>query len=177
MRVVHLSVLALALAAAGATAAQARTRDIETSWGKPGVSMTQYRLDAGVCAAKAMTLDISNTNAAQQLVKASDALDRAYSHYSLYLPSANGGIMAGNPWNEVARVRDMYAVDDTLEQVRAIQYQALNDCLTERGYRQFRLTEEQRRLVKKLRLGSDKRRAFLHMLASNPEVLTRQPIS
>ena len=51
---------------------------------------------------------------------------------------------------------------------------ALERCLREHGYRKFKLTSEQRHRLSKLRVGSDARHAYLHSLASDPEVLTRQ---
>lgn len=173
MRILHLSVLAAALAGAGA---EARTRDIEASWGKPGVSMTDYRLDAGVCAAKAISVDVADTSAARQLVKASRALDNAYSTAWMYNPPAAGGIWFGSPWQEVRRIQDTFAVDESLDEIRALQLAALRSCLTQRGYRQFALTPEQRQRLKRLALGSEKRRAYLHGLASDPQILAGQGI-
>ena len=53
-------------------------------------------------------------------------------------------------------------------------HRAVVACLRERGYRQFRLTDDQRRQLRRLRHGTDERRAFLHSLASNPRVLEAQ---
>lgn len=175
MRLVNLAIGALAAAAAGAATAQTH-RDIETSWGKAGVSLTQYRLDAGVCAAEAISLDVSATPAAKRMVLASRALDTAYSTAWMYNPSAAGGNYLGNPWHEVARVRGMYRVEENFEQVRGLQLTALADCLSGRGYRRFRLTDEQRRQVRRLPMGSQRRRAFLHGLASDADVLARQAL-
>jgi hypothetical protein len=170
----HHSLAILVLAAASATAAQGSTRDSEVSWGKPGVSLTQYRLDAGVCAAQAISLDISETPAARQMVKASRALDNIYSNAWMYYPPAAGGIQFGSPWREAQRIVESPAVVDSFEQIRATQIAKLRLCLSERGYRQFRLTEDQRENLRKLSIGSEKRRLFLHGLGSNAAVLARQ---
>jgi hypothetical protein len=45
------------------------------------------------------------------------------------------------------------------------------DCLVQRGYSKFTLTDEQRRALRRLKPGSDQRRAYLHALASDPLVL------
>ena len=172
MRLLCLPVLAAA--ALAATAAEARTRDIATSWGKPGVEMTQYRLDAGVCAAHATNTDLRGTPQAQTLVKASRLLDNAYETASMYNPPAAGGILMGTPWVEVARIHRSLRVGQTLGEVRANLTEVLHGCLEERGYRRFALTDQQRKRVKKLGLGSKKRRAYLHSLARDPEVLARQ---
>jgi hypothetical protein len=47
-------------------------------------------------------------------------------------------------------------------------------CLMQRGYSKFRLTDEQRKRLSKLRAGSDERRAYLYGLASDPAVLQSQ---
>ena len=94
MRLVRLTIFALACSAAGTTVAWGASRDIETSWGKAGVSLTQYRLDGGVCAARAITLDISGTPAAQRMVLASRAIDNAYASAWMYYPSASDGPVA-----------------------------------------------------------------------------------
>ena len=52
----------------------------------------------------------------------------------------------------------------------------VEDCLRERGYVQFRLTDDQREMLSKLDRGSDERREFLYSLASNPEVLNAQAL-
>jgi hypothetical protein len=53
----------------------------------------------------------------------------------------------------------------------------VEDCLKERGYVEFRLTDEQREMLSHLDRGSDERREFLHSLASNPEVLEAQALT
>ena len=148
-----------ALLATIASGANAGSRDIETSWGKAGVSLTQYRLDAGVCAARAISLDLTGTPEAEQMVKASRALDTAYSTAWMYHMPASGGMVFGSPSAEVQRVRDTSAVDATLEEIRQKQVSVLHDCLKERGYRQFVLTPDQRARLKRLSLGSEKRRS------------------
>jgi hypothetical protein len=144
------------------------------SWGKAGVSMTQYRLDAGVCAARAISKDVSATPAAERMVLASRALDNAYAMAWMYYPSASQGGMMGNPWREVQNVSRAFRVEDNIAEIRNLQYDTLAACLTELGYVRFRLTDAQRDRLRHLPLGSAKRRAFLHALASDPAVLVRQ---
>src|SRR4030095_2421739 len=43
-----------------------------------------------------------------------------------------------------------------------------DSCLISRGYSKFALTTEQRHQLKKLKVGSDERHAYLFRLASNP---------
>ena len=52
----------------------------------------------------------------------------------------------------------------------------LEDCLTMRGYVKFELTDEQDRHLDRLEAGSDARRAYLHSLASDPDILMAQAV-
>ncbi len=50
-------------------------------------------------------------------------------------------------------------------------------CLASLGYTKFRLTDEQRHRLRKLKFGSDERRVYLYNLGSNPMVLQTQSIA
>ena len=65
--------------------------------------------------------------------------------------------------------RNFLKVGDMLEA-------AVERCLTARGYHKFKLTSGQQRHLRKLPLGSDARHAYLHSLASDPDVLKRQAV-
>lgn len=169
-----LSVCAATLAMAAATGAGAASRDIATSWGKPGVSLYDYHVDASICANEAVSTDISSTPAARRLVKASRALDNAYSAGWMVAATSYGSQVSGGVGRSTQSIHDAFRVDQSLDQIRDIQVQVLNGCLKGLGYRQFALTAEQRARLKKLALKSAKRRAYLHSLASDPAVLSRQ---
>ena len=159
--------------------ATAATRDIQTSWGKPGVSFAEYRTDANICAAGAMQIDISGTDAAQRAVDASRKLDTLYGMGSNWGFSVwpGGGFIGGGPnVNAIEHLRNSYRVKDTLAEIKDWQLQVLHGCLRGLGYRQFVLTPDQRAALKRLPLRSDRRHGFLYSLASNPMVLSRQAI-
>jgi hypothetical protein len=156
-------------------AAASPTRDIEKSWGKPGVSPGEYHLDASICASEAMAMDISQTAPAKRLAKASRELDTIYETASMYNPGA-AGISFGNPYHQVPSVLQAYRVDESFKEIRKWQIAVLEGCLKGLGYRQFALTEDQRRRLKKLPLRTDRRRAYLHSLARDPLVLSRQGV-
>jgi len=158
-----------------AAPAHCKTRDIETSWGKPGVSFAEYHQDASLCAAGAVSMDVSGTAPAQRLVKASQRLDTIYETASMYNPGA-AGLFFGNPYHEVPSVLKAYQVEQSMRQIHAWQVAVLEGCLRGLGYRKFALTPSQRSMLKRLPLRSEKRRAFLHGLASNPAVLASQAI-
>ena len=167
-----LILLVLGLSAAAASAGPPP----QTSWGKPGVSMFQYRLDSTGCIVQAINHDIAATPQAQQLVKASRALDAAHNSAWLNNPSFDGGTYWGNPGLDIRRTMDTLRVDDQFTALERLQHEVLTDCLESRGYRQFRLTPDQQARLKKLRHGSDGRRAFLHSLGSDPQVLASQGV-
>jgi hypothetical protein len=69
-----------------------------------------------------------------------------------------------------------YRVDQQFADIADLQYRSLDTCFAARGYRQFRLTAEQETRLRHLRRGSEQRRAYLHSLGSDPEILNRQAI-
>lgn len=167
----------IALVTASATA-NAASRDIQTSWGKPGVSFAEYRTDANICAAGAMQIDISGTDAARRAVDASRKLDTLYGMGSSYGFSVwpGGGFIGGPNVNAIEHLRNSYRVKETLAEIKDWQLQVLHGCLRGLGYRQFALTPEQRAALRRLPLRSERRQSFLHGLGSSPAVLSRQAI-
>jgi hypothetical protein len=155
----RVSTLLLAVAVAG-TALPAPAADRSgVTWGKPNVSLADYRGDAIACARQAAAVDVSGTEAAKVLITASTRIDNA----------SNPAEIA----DDVAAARP----DRQFKEVSDIQHRALADCLTSHGYQRFRLTAAQRKHLAKLPTGSDVRRAFLHHLASDPDVLAAQTVS
>ena len=69
-----------------------------------------------------------------------------------------------------------YRPDRQFEAIEDIQQQTLNSCLTQRGYHQFRLTDSQRQELRRLDRGTEERRAYLHSLAADAEVLRQQSL-
>jgi hypothetical protein len=128
------------------------------SWGKPGVSLADYRGDAVDCGRQAAALDVAGSNPAEALVLASRMIDNA--------PDAATAIDAmriASPERNFLKVGDMLQAE-------------LERCLAGRGYHRFKLTSVQRHKLAKLPIGSDARHAYLHSLASNPDVLARQAV-
>jgi hypothetical protein len=68
------------------------------------------------------------------------------------------------------------APDRQFEAIEDIQQQTLDTCLTQRGYHQFRLTDSQRQELRRLDRGTEERRAYLHSLAADAEVLRQQSL-
>ena len=164
-----LATVAFALAPAPASAAE----PFET-WGKAGVSFEEYRSDAILCARHAVAMDISETEAAQTMVAASQSVDNAASGAWITSPSQTDQATSISPNLDINRTASAYRADRQFRALSDLQYETLASCLRQLGYRQFRLTREQQRELRRLRRGSDERRNYLHGLASSPEVLERQ---
>lgn len=155
MIIVACSIALLAAAPAGAKLVSA---GFGKSWGKPGVSLEQYRADAVACGRQAASLDLSWSNPARALVLASRLIDNAAD-----IQAAGDALRIASPERNVAKAGDLI-------------HSALDHCLVEHGYRQFRLTGEQRHRLAKLPTGSIERHTYLHSLASDPVILASQAV-
>jgi hypothetical protein len=151
----------------------------QESWGKAGVSLARYRQDSVECGLKGHYTDVSSTQDAQVLVNASRQLDTIQGSFA---PNTVGASPSGPAPSDVANQMGQYAatqqhiVDNARPELRYRNIKhtleaTTADCLVRRGYSKFTLTDEQRRALRKLKPGSDQRRAYLHALASDPLVL------
>jgi len=158
-----------------------------TAWGKEGVSMLDYRTDGGQCAVYAATAtpDFNGANTAGGVSGQNSQTPAASG-----LPNVPVGQGAGpNPGAAVPTSGGVYresaspdfvqrAATQQQQREMAIQRartQMLKSCLTERGYKEFELTAEQRAHLATLPQGSDQRREYLYKLATDPQVLAKQP--
>jgi hypothetical protein len=130
----------------------------QKSWGKEGVSLEQYWADSTECAQAAADIDLEGTPPAKALV--------------FWTRLGNGNM----PPNNYADISMSVRINPEVQWNRAaaIMRNALEGCLAERGYVKFELTDEQYATLKDLERGSDERRAYLHSLASDPDVLAIQ---
>ena len=165
----------LAIAAMLATPpALAATRVPHDSWGKPGISLDQYRADAAACTAQGYFKDVSGTKAAQAFIRGSRELDDATQSNFQPAPGEDPTeaalIYAGHMQAIVHGVNPEKQMAD----IAALQQRVVDTCLVARGYRRFRLSEAQRHDLAKLAIGSTARRQYLFRLASDPAVLTQQ---
>ena len=158
----------------------------EESWGKAGVSLAQYRQDALECALKGHYLDISKTDDAKAFVKASRQLDAVTTGASA--PTTTGASATGpNSTNSIDQMAeyanqqqhivDSVRPEERFHNIKRMLVDRTGQCLANRGYSKFLLTEEQRHKLRKLKFGSDERRTYLYNLASNPGVLQTQGIA
>ena len=176
-----LSVVAISLAAS-ASAAPAP----EESWGRAGVTFAQYRQDASDCATAGYYLDIANTDDAKAFVNASRRLD-ALPMGATAVSTTGSGSTGPSGDNSVQAIADFAGVqqhiiasvhpDARFRSIKGMQLSATAQCLAKRGYSKFRLTADQRHDLRRLKFGSDQRRAYLYRLASNPGVLQTQAVA
>ena len=171
---VLLAAMGIALAAAPA-AAEPLPVD---SWGRAGVAYETYRNDSLECGLVGYYADVSQTEQAQAFVGATRQLE-SVDNANYVSPSASAAAGSGL-WVEQARryeqIRRGIRPERQMKELKQGMTAVVEDCLRERGYVQFRLTDEQREMLSHLDKGSEERREFLYRLASNPEVLAAQPV-
>jgi hypothetical protein len=136
----------------------------QLSWGKPGVSLATYRSESIDCAKQAYYTDVSDTHAAKNFVQGSRQIDTIINSGADYMGSATS----------IGHVVDSVNPDQGLKEIKQFQLDLVTKCLLDNGYHRFRLTDDQRKHLATLKLGSDARHAYLHQLASDPEVLSAQ---
>lgn len=171
---------AIAGFATGPAAARLVSPGLNVSWGKAGVTLAQYRADAIQCSQNAAGTDLSNTDPAKALVLGSRMIanDPTVGAGATVDPTAGPSAApdALQGAGSSPSVMQMIGPDRQIAKAGDILERAEERCLRGKGYRKFKLNTEQRHRLSKLPLGSDARRAYLHSLASDPDVLTRQAV-
>lgn len=162
----RLAMLGLSALALAASPALAVGKKADVSWGRAGVSLAAYHGDALDCANHAYGVNV---------------------RMRPYGPTAAGfgfAIVPAAVWTSLTPGRiPFYSTDyvegyrhaawvDTVEQLQAV----VDSCLTERGYRRFRLTSAQMQTLRALPRGSAERERYLHSLGSDAQVLSAQAI-
>jgi hypothetical protein len=176
-----LACAATAALAAAPAAARLVSSGLGISWGKAGVTLAQYRADAIACGLNAAGTDLTNTDPAKALVLGSRMIDNDPSVGPGATVDPTAGPSAAPDALQGAGsspgVMRMIGPDRQIAKAGDILESALERCLRGKGYRKFKLTSEQRHRLSKLPIGSDARHAYLHSLASDPDVLTRQAVN
>jgi len=147
-----------------------------SSWGKPGISIDQYRTDAVTCGRAGYYADVSETQATRIFRRATGELESNESDLSLVAldPSPSGQAMVANIVNRSARIVEATRPGMQIRDVRDLMQAKVDHCLKERGYVRFRLTDDQRKRLGHLHLGSPERHIYLYQLATDPAVLRTQ---
>jgi hypothetical protein len=164
---------ALALAASTfATAGQAADAP-RFSWGKAGVSYDQYGNDAYECAMVGLGSDIDDTKPVEALRTATRQMD-ALEGRRQSVGHAADPVAAGSAYaNDVESIRSATRPERQVEEIKKIVFPVIQQCMMDRGYTRFALTEAQRAAIARVD-GSQERRAALHRLASDGAVLEAQ---
>ncbi len=165
--------LALAAAALGPTMAQAADAP-RFSWGKAGVSYDQYLDEAYDCAMVGLDTNIENSEPVEKLRSASRQMEAIEARQGGVASSADPMGAGIRHAQDLAAIRESARPDQQVKEVKKILFSAMQQCMVQRGYTRFALTEDQRAEIARYKDGSAERRAFLYRLASNPTVLEQQ---
>lgn len=136
------------------------------SWGKPEVSLATYRAESIGCAMRAYYTDVSDTHAAKNFVQGSRQIDTIINSGADYMSQATS----------IGHVVDSVNADRGLKDIKNFQLDLVAKCLLDHGYHRFRLTDDQRKHLERLKIGSDARHAYLHRLAADPAILSAQAV-
>jgi hypothetical protein len=162
-----------------------------TAWGKQGVSMLDYRTDAGQCAVLAVTTQ-SDANGAKTAGGLSGQNSGAPAQSASGSATASAGASASagggggaNPLGG-STYRDSGSADFATRAAMQQRTQEMTEqrerneklkgCLVSRGYTEFSLTAEQRAKLATLPQGSEERRDYLYKLGTDVEVLNKQAV-
>ena len=185
-----ISALCAVAVALAAVPAEAQPRPVD-SWGRAGVAYETYRNDALECGLVGHYADVSQTEQAQAFVGASRQMEGAdntnYASPSTGARPAADSVSTSSSASQAAdamivqarqyeQIRRSIRPERKMQELKRGMTAVVEDCLRERGYVQFRLTDEQREMLSRLDRGSDARREYLYSLASNAEVLDAQAL-
>jgi hypothetical protein len=170
---------ALSFVAAGPAFAVGKPADM--SWGKPNVAFASYNADAQQCAQRAFGVKVGMKPQTAEALGVLQAMS-LYSFFTSWNYRQHGGPMAAAEAVRPDRApfrntnyEGMFKHAAWVDVVEQLQ-QVVDTCLTERGYRKFRLTDAQRDTLRRLKAGTAERQHYLHSLGSNPQVLAMQRI-
>jgi len=169
----------LALAVLLTAAPAAAERAPVDSWGRAGVDYDTYSNDSLECGLIGHYADVSQTEQARMFERATRELQSIDN--TNYLPSGStpdqAAYAAAGQARDYENVRRSIRPEQRMKELKQGMVGLVEECLRERGYVKFRLTDDQRETLSTLARGSDERRHFLHGLGSNPEVLDAQALA
>jgi hypothetical protein len=172
-----ISVLLAAAAVLIAAPAAAEPEPVD-SWGRAGVAYETYRNDSLECGLVGYYADVSQTAEARAFVTATRQLE-SVDNTNFAPPNATpeeAAYAAGGQAHQYERIRRSIRPEQKMRALKQGMVAVVEDCLRDRGYVRFRLTDEQRETLSRLDRGSEERREFLYRLASNPDVLAAQTL-
>jgi len=150
---------ALILGASSSSSAAAKD---QFSWGKAGVSLLQYRADAIECGRLGASHDIRDAEPTARFLR----------YFNAQQQVLNGP--PGQTTGDYQSIQRLYRPQQRVADVQAMLVSITEQCLSDRGYRRFRLTKDQARALNRLPKGSRSRHLYLHSLASDQAILASQ---
>jgi hypothetical protein len=156
---------ALALCACATTASSP-----PTSWGKAGVTKQDYGNDVGMCTGLA-----AQAGSGSGVNTAGGVSGKNSGAGSGGAVEGGGGTVSGGTYQGMAS--SDYAQRAATQQrsqemaAKRAKADAYRSCLTERGYKEFTLTPEQRAHLASLPAGSNEYHEYLYSLGSDPAVV------
>jgi type IV secretory pathway TrbL component len=156
-----------------------------TAWGKPGVSKLDYGTDVGMCTGLAG--QVGSGNGANTAGGINGQNSTAQTGTARGSSTASAGASAGSAGGSSSNVPASgtysgmasadYAQRAATQQrtqemaAKRAQADAFKNCLTERGYREFTLSPEQRAHLATLKPGSEEYLTYLYTLGADPAVV------
>jgi hypothetical protein len=171
------SLAMLCALALGATPALADQPPVD-SWGRANVDLETYRKDSLECGLQGYYADVSQTTQAKDFVRATrqmQSVDNTNSVSPGASPQQAADVFVGQA-QQYDQIRRGIRPEKRFEELKEGMTAVVGECLRRRGYVRFRLTVEQSAALAKLHKGSDERRAYLHSLAADAEVLKAQAL-
>jgi hypothetical protein len=141
-----------------------------TSWGKAGVSKQEYGNDVGMCTGLA-----AQAGSGSGVNTAGGVSGKNSGAGSSGASEGGGGTVAGGTYQGMAS--SDYAQRAATQQrsqemaAKRARTDAYKSCLTERGYKEFTLTAEQRAHLASLPAGSNEYHEYLYSLGTDPAVV------
>jgi type IV secretory pathway TrbL component len=159
-----------------------------TAWGKAGVSKLDYGTDVGMCTG--LAAQVGSGNGANTAGGINGQNAGAQSGTARGSSTASAGTSAGTAGGSSSNVPangtysgmassdyvQRAATQQRTQEMAAkrAQADAFNSCLTERGYREFALTAEQRAHLASLQAGSEEYLTYLYTLGTSVAGATRK---
>jgi hypothetical protein len=149
-----------------------------TGWGKANVSKVDFGTDIGTCTGLASMKDADNgaNKAGGMSGQNRGGLESAKPN----VPATSPVLMGGGVYRDSAPadVVNRAATQQRTQEMETqrLRTEAYKGCMVERGYQEFVMTEEQRRQIASLPLGSNEYYEYLHKIGADPQVLASQAV-
>jgi len=166
----------LVVAAVAAVLSACATTGTVTGWGKANVSKVDFGTDIGTCAGLAAMQDPGN--GANKAGGISGQNRGGLESSKPNVPVTSPVLMGGGVYRDSAPadVVNRAATQQRTQEMESqrLRTEAYKGCMVERGYQEFVMTEEQRKQVATLAVGSNEYYEYLHKIGADPQVLSSQ---